>query len=94
MGTRQPSRSIATHAVGSCNVYRDLGFHDADEMLAKAELISTLSELIAKSSWSVPDAAARLNYSREKLPAILRGQFREISVGELAGPLPVSKRPA
>jgi len=84
MRTHQQRRSIATHEVGSGNVYRDLGFPDADEMLAKAELTSTLSDLIAKNCWSLPDAAVRLNSSAKKLAAILRGQFHEISVDELA----------
>ena len=83
MGTHQQRRSITTHEVGSRNVYCDLGFPDADEMLAKAELTSTLSELIAKNSRCLPDTGVRLNYSGKKLAAILRGQFREIPVDEL-----------
>jgi hypothetical protein len=84
MRTRRQRRSKASCTVGSENVYRDLGFPDADEILAKAKLASTLSELIAQNSWSVPFAAARLKCSRRDLTAILRGQFRQISARELA----------
>lgn len=77
-------QSVATPFIGSSNVYRDLGFPDADAMLAKAKLASTLSELIAKKSWSPSDTAARMNCSRRHVTAILRGHFRQISVQELA----------
>jgi hypothetical protein len=77
MRTRLQRRSKASCTVGSENVYRDLGFPDADEMLAKAKLASTLSELIAQSSWSVPYVAARLKCSGKHLIAIVRGQFHQ-----------------
>ena len=33
--------------IGSRNVYRDLGLRDADALLAKAELVTALSNIIA-----------------------------------------------
>ena len=34
--------------IGSRNVYADLGFPDADEMLVKAQLVNKISEIIAE----------------------------------------------
>jgi len=43
--------------VGSRNVYADLGFADADEMLVKAQLVSKISEIIAERGYSQTEAA-------------------------------------
>lgn len=81
---RIPHRSVAAPFIGSSNIYRDLGFPDADEMLAKAQLVGTLSELVAKNFRSLPRAATRLKCSRRRLTTILRGHFRQVSTQELA----------
>ena len=45
MSKYKASKRIAVYA-GSGNVYADLGYPDADEMLVKAQLVSKIAEII------------------------------------------------
>ncbi len=45
MSKRKIIDGIEVHT-GSGNVYRDLGYPDADEMLVKAQLVAKISEII------------------------------------------------
>jgi predicted XRE-type DNA-binding protein len=76
-------KQAATLEVGSRNVYADLGFDDADEMLVKAQLVSRISEIIKDRGYSQTDAAQRLGLPQPKLSKLLRGQFRGISERKL-----------
>lgn len=64
---------------GSTNVYADLGFPDADEMLRKAELATEIGRIIKGRPWTQQKAAAVLGLSQPKLSELLRGRFRGIS---------------
>jgi len=64
---------------GSGNVYADLGFPDAKEMLVKASLVRSLSLLLKAQGLSQTAAAQKLGLSQPKLSNILRGQFRGVS---------------
>lgn len=68
---------------GSGNVYRDLGFPHADEMLVKAQLVSKIREIIRDRGLTQVDAAAILGLPQPKLSGILRGQFRGVSERKL-----------
>ena len=61
------------------NVYAQLGFPDADEMLVKAQLVSKIGEILRKRGWSQQEAAKLLGLTQPKLSKMLRGQFRGIS---------------
>ena len=61
------------------NVYAQLGFSDADEMLVKAQLVSEIGEILRKRKWSQQQAAKVLGLTQPKLSKMLRGQFRGIS---------------
>ena len=61
------------------NVYAQLGFPDAEEMLVKAQLVSKIGETLHKRGWSQQEAAKILGLSQPKLSKMLRGQFRGIS---------------
>ena len=61
------------------NVYAQLGFPDADEMLVKAQLVSQIGEILRQRGWSQQQAAKVLGLSQPKLSKMLRGQFRGIS---------------
>jgi predicted XRE-type DNA-binding protein len=76
-------RQTAALEVGSRNVYADLGFSDADEMLVKAQLVSKISEIIKDRGYSQTDAAQLLGLAQPKLSKLLRGQFRGISERKL-----------
>ena len=43
MGSTPPDATVTD---GSGNVFHDLGFEDADELLAKAQLASAISDII------------------------------------------------
>ena len=61
------------------NVYAELGFKDADEMLVKAQLVVKIAEILRKRGWSQQQAAKVLGMTQPKLSKMLRGQFRGIS---------------
>ena len=76
-------KQIPTHEVGSRNVYADLGFPDAEEMLVKAQLVSKISEIIEDRGYSQTEAAQRLGLPQPKLSKLMRGQFTGISERKL-----------
>jgi predicted XRE-type DNA-binding protein len=61
------------------NVYADLGFPDADEMLVKAQLVVQITRILRLRGWSQQQAAKVLGLTQPKLSRMLRGQFRGIS---------------
>lgn len=64
---------------GSTNVYADLGFADAEEMLVKARLATEIGNIIKRRRLTQIQAAELLGISQPKLSGLLRGQFRGIS---------------
>jgi predicted XRE-type DNA-binding protein len=64
---------------GSTNVYADLGFPNADEMLIKAQLVSKIREIIKSQQWTQQQAAKVLGITQPKLSDMLNGRFRGIS---------------
>ena len=78
MGKHKASERIAVHA-GSGNVYADLGYPDADEMLVKAQLVSKIAEIIRQRGLTQVEAAKVLGLTQPKVSAMLRGQFRGFS---------------
>jgi predicted XRE-type DNA-binding protein len=61
------------------NVYAQLGFPDAEEMLVKAQLVTKIAEILKERGWSQQQAAKVLGLTQPKLSRMLRGQFRGIS---------------
>ena len=68
---------------GSGNVYRDLGFPDAEGMLVKARLVSKIADIIRGRGLPQAEAARTLGLTQPKLSSILRGRFRGISERKL-----------
>jgi predicted XRE-type DNA-binding protein len=68
---------------GSANVYRDLGYADADEMLVKAQLVAKIGEIIRGRELTQVAAARTLGITQPKLSGLLRGQFHGISERKL-----------
>jgi predicted XRE-type DNA-binding protein len=64
---------------GSANVYADLGMSNAEEMLAKAQLVVKIAEIIKSRGWTQQQAAKVIGIPQPKLSKMLRGQFRGIS---------------
>lgn len=68
---------------GSGNVYKDLGFTNAEEMQAKAALVSGLISIIKKKKWTQEQAALVLGMPQSKISLLCRGQFSGFSIGKL-----------
>jgi predicted XRE-type DNA-binding protein len=68
---------------GSGNVYKDLGFSNAEEMQAKAALVSGLVSIIKKKKWTQEKAAIVLGIPQSKISLLCRGQFSGFSIGKL-----------
>ncbi|MYM81283.1 XRE family transcriptional regulator [Duganella sp. FT50W] len=64
---------------GSENVYADLGFPDADEMLAKAMLTSQLDDKLNNLGMSHAQAAKMFDVPVSWLTDLLLGKFRDIA---------------
>jgi predicted XRE-type DNA-binding protein len=67
----------------SGNVFADMGFADADERLAKAELAHHLVMLIKDARLSQNEAADRLGIDQPKVSALLRGKLKDFSTERL-----------
>ncbi len=68
---------------GSTNVYADLDYPEADEMLVKAQLVTKIREIIKARDWTQQEAANVLGMTQPKLSSLLRGQFRGVSEAKL-----------
>ncbi len=68
---------------GCGNVYEDLGLPDAESMLLKAQLASTIKRILADKDLTQTRAAEILGISQPKLSGLLRGQFRSISEAKM-----------
>ncbi len=65
--------------MGSGNVYADLGYGDAEEMLIKAQLVAKIAEIIKRKGITQTQAAALLQMPQPKLSNLLSGRFRGVS---------------
>src|SRR5258708_6607475 len=72
-----------SHQRGTTNVYADLGYKSADEMLVKAQLVTTIAEILTERGYTQTKAAALLGIPQPKLSKMLRGQFRGFSERKL-----------
>ena len=78
MSKHKASDRIAIYG-GSENVYADLGYADADEMLVKAQLVSRIADIIRERDLTQVEAAKLLGLTQPKVSAMLRGRFRGLS---------------
>ncbi len=83
MKTKTRTDKSASHQRGSTNVYADLGYKSADEMLVKAQLVTTIAEILTERGYTQTKAAALLGIPQPKLSKMLRGQFRGFSERKL-----------
>ena len=67
----------------SGNVFADLGFADAEEMLIKAELAQKIGAILQKRRLTQVQAAAILRVDQPKVSALLRGRLTRFSLERL-----------
>lgn len=70
---------------GSGNVYADLGYPNADEMLVKAQLVTRIGDIIKRRKLTQKEAAQIMGLTQAKVSQMFRGQFRGISQAKLLG---------
>ncbi|WP_293149122.1 MULTISPECIES: helix-turn-helix domain-containing protein [unclassified Microcoleus] len=63
----------------SGNVFADLGLPNSDELLIKAELAHSISELISERQLTKIEAEKLLGIDRSKISALMRGKLSELS---------------
>jgi predicted XRE-type DNA-binding protein len=68
---------------GSTNVFADLGYANSEEMLAKAKLVSRISDLIKQRRLTQSAAAALLEIDQPNVSRLLRGQLSGFSYERL-----------
>ena len=69
--------------IGSDNVFTDLGFTNADEMLAKSELVSQINRIIESRGLTQVEAAKLLRVHQPKVSALKHGRLSEFSIDTL-----------
>jgi predicted XRE-type DNA-binding protein len=67
----------------SGNVFADLGLKNAEELLAKAELVQRISEFIAERKLTQIRAVELLGIDQPKVSALLRGKLDGFSTDRL-----------
>jgi predicted XRE-type DNA-binding protein len=67
----------------SSNVFSDLGYKDADAMLAKAALAARIAKVIQGRKLTQVQAAKLLQIDQPKVSALLRGNLRGFSTDRL-----------
>lgn len=72
MSKRKIIDGIEAHE-GSANIYRDLAYPDADEILVKAQLVAKISEIIRTQELTQVKAARILGVTQPKLSGLLIG---------------------
>jgi len=79
------SRKISVRT-GSDNIFRDLGFSEAEaqEALAKSELIHAIAKTIAKQKLTQTEAAKRCRTDQPTLSKVLRGRMESVTIDKLA----------
>jgi predicted XRE-type DNA-binding protein len=70
-------------AIGSENVFADLGFEDSEERLLKAKLAIKIAQLIEKKNWTQAQTAERTGLDQPKVSRLLRGQLSGFSADRL-----------
>jgi Uncharacterized conserved small protein len=67
----------------SGNIFQDLGFPNAEEMLMKAELVRQISEIIDQRELTQVEAAKLLGIDQPKVSALIRGKLSGFSIERL-----------
>ena len=61
------------------NIFADLGLDDADEMVARSDLMSEVVSLVRKSGLSQKEIAEILGISAPKVSALMTGKINDFS---------------
>lgn len=68
---------------GSDNVFKDLGFADSEERLAKAKLAARINAVLEKRGYRQKEAAEVLGINQPKISALANGNLSGFSMERL-----------
>jgi predicted XRE-type DNA-binding protein len=68
---------------GGGNVFDDLGFPNAEDHRAKAELVSELKRIIDREGWTQAQAAKTMGMAQPDVSRLLKGQFSNYSIDRI-----------
>ena len=71
------------YAVGSGNVFKDLGLPNAEEHLVKAQLVFKIDTILKDRGLKQVEAAHLFGIKQPDVSKLLRGEFRQFSVERL-----------
>src|SRR5262249_21017173 len=81
--TKTREENQVTIEPGSGNVFADLGLKTPEELLAKAELVQRIGEILAERKLTQTRAAALLGIDQPKVSALMRGKLDGFSLDRL-----------
>lgn len=71
------------HAMGSGNVFADLGLDNPEEGLAKAEIALQIGDVIRQRGLTQQQAVELVGLPQPKISALMRGRLEEFSMDRL-----------
>ena len=71
------------YVIGSGNVFKDLGFENPEEELAKVKLASIIDDIIEERGLTQKQAAEVLGVSQPKISALKNGRLKGFSIERL-----------
>lgn len=74
---------MADYTISSGNIFKDLGFQNPDEELAKVKLASKINRLIADRGLSQKEAASFFGISSSKMSALRNGRLKNFTIDKL-----------
>src|ERR1700691_6151666 len=72
-----------SYAIGSGNVFRDIGVPNAEEHLIKAQLVFKIDTILKDRGLKQVEAANLFGIRQPDISKMLRGEFRQFSVERL-----------
>lgn len=68
----------------SCgNVFADLGLPNPERLLARAEMMIRITQIIKEKGWTQKEAAEVLGIPQSKVSCLMRGKFNQFSFDHL-----------
>lgn len=83
MSNKNDKRKKVKIERGSGNVFADLGFADADERLAKANLAHRICTVVEREGLTQTQAAKRMGIDQPKVSMLMRGRLKDFSTERL-----------
>ena len=71
---------MADYTISSGNIFKDLGFPNPDEELAKVNLASKINRLIADQGMTQKEPSEFLGISRSKMTSLRNGRLGQFSI--------------